>query len=573
MTHRIITNPVRLTGSVHPQQLAAFVAIDSLIRHCANGDTEIPIWEVSSLAGDVAVQRATQEAIDFEGGVRADLAPEELNARARKLEIQAERDLQLMFDEMAIAADVSKWSAASEDAARTARIAFVRLYESGLLRATDAVLDACPTCETVIDSAEADEIQTEGDVYRVALFLSDGASLVLNITQPELLVGAVAVAVPAHMTLADTDIHIPVRDARVPIVAVKDLEQPVLVVPGHDHWSYELARILELPFVQVLDGEGIVRHPGSLEGLGRDSARIVALGQLQAEGRIVAKARGPQFVRQCHRCESVLVPLLGRHWILPLGELVKPVLDAVRQGSIAFSPPFGIEAFFDAAERTGDWAISQQLWSGVPIPVATCLDCNQTQVSVEAQDSCGACMGSLEFHSDVIDGRFVAAITPLAMMGWPQSLDASESMITTLLVGLVGLEAWAIPVAALGLSLAGVLPYQQVVIQQHNLPEAGPTPTIEFTRFCREQGSDLARASLLSGSTDTARHQVGLFANPPVGTHDLTSLLEPFDKAVRSLDAGQALALIAGAVQDGIPIDQHDAARRVVAPILGRSGF
>src|SRR5438045_160462 len=66
------------------------------------------------------------------------------------------------------------------------------------------------------------------------------------------------------------------------------------------------------------------------------------------------------------------------------------------------------------------WAcLSHQVWAGQPVPVATCLDCGHTSVSVEAAASCGTCMGSLVADDDVLDARFVGAVWPLAVAGWP----------------------------------------------------------------------------------------------------------------------------------------------------------
>lgn len=570
---RVITAPVRLTGSIHSEQLSSLVAIDALVRRRTTTGAQAVQWDLLTLAGDVAVQRAVERAVARSGEHRADLGRDEFAERARLLEDVAAVDLRRLLEGLDIRADLDRWSASSEDAARAARIAFVRLYEAGVLFRTDAVLDTCPSCETVIDAADTDEVEFDVDRLCIELFTSDGLPITLEVTEPELLVGVVAVAVPPVFGLAGSTVEVPLLDAPVPIVSVDGLDQARVVVPGHDQWSWELVQQLGLRPVEVLDGQGVVRHPGPLEGLGRFAARSAAVEMLAARGQVVETVRGTAVARRCHRCGTVLVPLRGRHWLLSFETLVEPVLDMIREGAMSFSPAEAREHFAAAGERAGTWCVSQQLWSGHPIPVATCLDCGQTRVSVEPSESCGSCMGTLEAHPDVLDARFIAAVTPSAMLGWPSGEVSAQAPTTTLSIGRSGLDTWALPMAALGLRLADAIPFAQVVVHQltPGALEPGPRTNAEFASLTEQVGIRELRVALLSADLDMERAAatVALLSSPPVGTGHLDDVVEAYDEAVGALDAGNALGLLVETVAAGVTPASAARLRDLVDPLLG----
>lgn len=529
-------------------------------------------WPLTTVIGDAAVQRAVERAVAREGDDREQLGRDGFAARARRLETDAAADLRRLLDDLGIRADLDAWAPDGDAMIRIARVAFVRLYDAGVLRRSDAVLDSCPSCETVVDDADADEVELETAQIRVAIELLDGV-LELDTADPELWVGASAVAIPASLDVTDERVLLPLLDAEVPLIAVEGLEAPVVVVPGHDRWSYDLARQLGLPIVEVLDGEGLVRQPSALEGLGRFAARAAAIELLSAGGHVVAHFEAMRKVKRCYRCATVLVPLVGRHWILDLHELVEPVVELVKMGAMTFDPP-GVEADVIAlADRAGSWCVSQQLWSGHRIPVATCLDCGQTKVSVERDDSCGSCMGTLEPASDVFDARFISALTPLAVTGWPFDMEEPGSVATTLSVGRVGLETWALPMAALGLRLGGTIPFSHVILHQTpvGMTEPGLRPTTEVIEFAQRAGRRLTRAALLAGDLDIERASEALSAvdTPSHGTQALDGCMEQYEKALSALQAGGALAMLVNLAREGIVEGANDELATLIGPLLG----
>ena len=161
---RILTTPVRLTGSIHPEQLASLVAIDEVVRGRRSAGEETR-WQITSVSGDAAVQRAVQQVVAREGDDKEDIGRENFAARAKQLQSEAFADLSKLFEVLGIGAELQDWK--DDENTRVARIAFVRLYEAGALKLTETVVDSCPSCETVVDDADADDVQLEVKELRV----------------------------------------------------------------------------------------------------------------------------------------------------------------------------------------------------------------------------------------------------------------------------------------------------------------------------------------------------------------------------------------------------------------------
>lgn len=525
-------------------------------------------WELSTLAGDAAVQRAVERAVVREGEDLESLDREGFSQRARRLEREAETDLRALLEALSIEASLDRWGVHGDLASRAARVAFVRLYEAGVLSRVTTVVDACPSCVTVVDEADTNLVELHVDQIRIGLQLSDG-TLEIDTSQPELLVGAVAIAVPEHLGTTDKTVYVPLVNAELPLFRVADIDAPRAVVPAHDRWSFDVARANNMAVVDVLDPEGVVQRPGSLEGLGRFAARAAATEQLTSEGFVAAHFDHVEQVRRCHRCSTVVVPMFGVHWVLSFDTLMPPLLDALQD--VAFSPPTAADRLQALAENAGAWCVSQQLWSGEAIPVATCLDCNQTTVAVDMPESCGSCMGTLEQHSDVLDARFIAAVVPIAMLGWPA--DFADSAVT-LSVGRSGLETWALPIAALGLRLAGRVPFSTLTVHQLAIgaEDHGPQPTTELIAQVERVGTATARASLLLGDFETTRaHQLLTdLANPVAGDVHVQDLVQNYDSAVHALEAGGALLALGTAAREGLDDASRKEVGQLVLPLLAQ---
>jgi valyl-tRNA synthetase len=476
---RVLTSPVRVTGGLRLAQLVTLATGDAVATLLERAGRAVE-WSAGVLAGDLSSQLAVEQELAREGLDRVVVGRDDFVARARAAEADGRAQATELLASLGISVDLDAGALDNEAVALAARTAFVRLYEAGQLTRLERVVSTCPRCVTVVDDIDVEVGTSAADRHRLHLDLATGDVLELDIVATELLPGAVALAVPLGHEAEGTSLEVPIAGRSVPVLADPDATEPRLVVPAHNESDLELARRQGLLPVMVLDGEGTVVVPGPLESLGRYAARAAAAELLVAEGVVEAVDSIDEEVSRCRRCGTIVVPRLGRHWFLPMVDLEVLAADAVRQGAITVTPAGARDELVAAAGQRGDWCLSHQVWAGQPVPVGTCLDCGQAAVSVEPTGSCGKCMGTVVADDDVLDARFVGAIWPLALAGWPQDEGgpAAAASDTLLIVAPTGLILWAVRMAGLGLRLAGAAPF--TCIGMH--PSVDPELPIEQVR-------------------------------------------------------------------------------------------
>lgn len=431
-------------------------------RFDTDGDVELI---VGVLEGDLASQHAVETELAREGLDRAVLGRDAFIDRVRETEARQRSELVDLLTDAGIAVDAEAGRTANEAVVRAARIAFVRLYDAGLLERAERVVDVCARCQTVVEPSDAATVPTEATRYR--LTLDDGAGndvVAVDVVELELLPGVAAIAVPAGHPAAGLTAAIPLgRD--VPVIADDATESPWLVIPAHNAAALDLARRHGLAPIPVLDRHGVVVVEGPLTGLARFAARSSAVDLVAAEGVIATGESVSEEQLRCGRCATSLVPVLGWHWFLRTADLEVAAADVVRNGDVVIEDVAARDRFVDRAARGDSWCLSHQVWAGDTVPAARCADCGQIAVSAEPSSSCGKCMGELVSTDDVLDARFVGALWPLALAGWPgdERHTAEQARTTVVFAGASDVTGFALPVAALGLRLAGVVPFAELV--------------------------------------------------------------------------------------------------------------
>jgi valyl-tRNA synthetase len=557
-------------------ELATIVAADALVRRAWSVGRAAELI-VPTLQGDLSTQYAFEKDLAREGHDRNSLTPDELEARAAAFDDSRRLAAARTLARLSVTADLGLATTATPEAARAARTAFVKLYEEGLVEEADRVVATCPRCRTAVDAVDIERGELVGERLTIRLVTSTGEELDLEVHEPELLPGVVAVAVPEGAVTSPTaSVIVPIADREVPVLVapLHGSAAPGIVVAAHDEEAHELAQANGLAGVTVLDADGAVVCEGPLQGLGRYAARQAAKALLDAEGVLVHAEPATEEVLRCRCCGSVLVPQLGRQWFLRSTELEVAAADAVRHGLVAFSPSDARDAFLAGAGIRREWCLSTRVAGGVPIPAALCLDCGKLTVDVETSGSCGKCMGPLVAEPLFLDGRFVAALWPVVLAGWPGRGGTNYPPAeTAVVVSGADLLGWALPALALGLRLAGSAPFGGVVA--HPWPPHAP-PGDDRT-FAEESEADprVLRLALVAGTgdVDVAAAAVDALDRPFDGESGAVAEVAGEAAAgVAALDEcspAQAAALLTSALSAGVPADVADRVRALALPILG----
>jgi hypothetical protein len=187
-------------------------------------------------------------------------------------------------------------------------------------------------------------------------------------------------------------------------------------------------------------------------------------------------------------------------------------------------------------------------------------------------------MGQVVPDADVLDARFVGALWPLVAAGWPAAAEApaDNAPFTTLVVDGGGVTGWALPMAALGLALAGAVPFASVAVQPlHGLSALDTSTPVDLDELLASGRAAarvaLAWSSLRGGRVDAeaARQLVTDLANPSPGSRSVDDAVAACDEAFASGCPAVALPALADAARRGVSPGNADRLRALAGPLFG----
>ena len=564
---RLITSPLPVAAGLGYPELSAAVAADALARRAWAGGRPATVT-LTALAGDLGGRLAFDGELVRLGHDRAATSRAELDELARAFDAGRREAAAARLEVLGVAPELDDGTA-TPAASVAAAVAFVRLHESGLIAVGPAVVPHCPSCATVIEGPDAVAGEAEAEVLRVRI--DDDLDLDVSLTAPELLDGVAAIAVPVGHPAAGLRVVVPVTEVEVPVVAETGCVEPRFLVPAHDQGAYDLALLEGLVPVAVLNEAGTIEGDGVLGGLPRFAARQVARGLLEAEGVVVDVVEGVEDVVRCRQCGSVASSILGDHWMLRLTSLETAAGDAVRDDSVTFIPGDWRDAVLSAS-GSRPWCLDRSVPGGIELPAHRCRDCLQITVAVDAPDRCGKCFGELEPIGATLDARFVAALSPLVRAGWPGRISTDHLAAAAATVAVVtpdAMQTWAVPALALGLHLAGYVPFATVVVQPPLATAADLPVPDEAVEMRAARLALLATVDVEIAAAAVAGLDEPSAGDDPDATAAVMSAIEDAVSALDDLGPGRAAGLLLAALTGGVPVDSVDRAGALALPFLG----
>jgi valyl-tRNA synthetase len=367
-----------------------------------------------------------------------------------------------------------------EGLSRAVRVAFVRMYEDGLIYRGERIINWCPKDETALSDSEMEHEEVDGELVTFRYQLADGAGHVdVATTRIETMLGDTGVAVHPddrrYAGLVGKAVLHPFDGRELPIVADRAVDPgfgtgAVKVTPAHDPLDFEIAERAGLPRLNILNPDGTIADTAAEEfsGLDRFEARRRVLEALRERGLVVAEERPyVHRVGTCYRCGTELEPWLsGEQWFVSVKRLKGPAREAAEDGRIRFHPEKWKTDYVTWLDNLRDWNISRQLWWGHRIPVWYCADGHEF-ASIEDPTACPRC-GAQDVRQDpdVLDTWFSSQLWPFSTLGWPdEPEDLAFFYPTTILVtGYEILYLWVARMAMSGLYFMGDVPFGNVLI-------------------------------------------------------------------------------------------------------------
>jgi valyl-tRNA synthetase len=197
-------------------------------------------------------------------------------------------------------------------------------------------------------------------------------------------------------------------------------------------------------------------------------------------------------------------------WFVSMSKLVKPAINAVKEGKVKIIPKKWEKIYFNWMENIKDWCISRQLWWGHRIPVWYCKDCGEMIVSESEPSGCNKCKSkNLEQDSDVLDTWFSSCLWPFASMGWPDKTPELDYFFptSTLVTGHDIIFFWVARMIMMSLYFTGDIPFSQVFINPLVTDPSGQKMSkskgnvVDPMGIINKNGADVLRFTLTSLTT------------------------------------------------------------------------
>jgi valyl-tRNA synthetase len=476
----IVIPPPNVTGRLHVGHALGRTLEDVLIRRARMRGLE-PLWVPGMDHAGIATQVVVERELRKDGVERRDLGREGFIERVWAWKERYGGEIIGQLKRMGASLDWERERFTMDDGlVRAVRVAFVRWYEQGLIYRGERLVNWCPTDQTGLSDSEVEHEEVEGELVTFRYPLSEGTGHVdVATTRVETMLGDTGVAVnpddDRYRDLVGKTVRHPFDGRELPIVADAAVDPAfgtgaVKVTPAHDPTDFEIAQRTGLPMLNILDAEARINANAAEEfyGLGRYDARQAVREELEKLGLFVAVEHPYRHsVGHCYRCHSEIEPWMsGLQWFVAVDRLKGPATEAAEDGRITFFPERWRKAYVSWLDGLRDWNISRQLWWGHRIPAWYCPDGHVT-VSLEDPDACATCgAAEIEQDPDVLDTWFSSQLWPFSTLGWPDdTLELGAFYPNTVLVtGYEILYLWVARMIMSGMSLAGDIPFRDVVI-------------------------------------------------------------------------------------------------------------
>ncbi|MBV8844406.1 MAG: valine--tRNA ligase [Bryobacterales bacterium] len=474
----LVIPPPNVTGSLHMGHMFEHAIIDAQIRWRRMTGVRT-LWLPGTDHAGIATELMVDRQLASEGLSKRDLGREKFIERVWQWKEQFGGRIVEQMKRAGVSCDWSRERFTLDAGlSRAVREAFVRLYDKGLIYRANYIVNWCPRCQTVLSDLEVEHEDMPGHLWHIRYPVEgSNVKLVVATTRPETMLGDTAVAInpndPRALELRGKFARLPLMERLIPIVLDEMAELgfgsgAVKITPAHDPNDFEAGRRHNLESIQVIDEHAnMTAAAGEFAGLDRFEARKRVVEELEKRGLMEKIEPYALSAGKCHRCKTIVEPLVSKQWWMSMKPLAAPAIRAVEDGRIQFVPANWAKTYYEWMYNIRDWCISRQLWWGHRIPAWHCGDCKQVTVARQDPDRCAHCgSANIQQETDVLDTWFSSGLWPFSTLGWPDDTpDLRTFYPTSLLVtGFDIIFFWCARMIMFGLEMMGDVPFRQVHI-------------------------------------------------------------------------------------------------------------
>ena len=398
---------------------------------------------------------------------------------------------------------------------------FVKLYEKGLIYKGSRIVNWCPVCKTSISDAEVEHEEQDGFFWHInyPVVGEEGRFVEIATTRPETLFGDTAVAVnpddERYKDIVGKMLKLPMTDREIPVIADPYVDKEfgtgcVKITPAHDPNDFEVGKRHNLEEITVINDDATMNHfAGKYEGMDRYECRKALVDDLKEQGLLVKVEPHSHNVGTHDRCGTTVEPMVKQQWFVKMDKLIKPAVEAVKNGDIQLLPKRMEKTYFNWTDNIRDWCISRQLWWGHRIPAYYCPDCGEMVVAKSAPQKCPKCgCGHMEQDPDTLDTWFSSALWPFSTLGWPKKTEDLDYFFPTdvLVTGYDIIFFWVIRMIFSGYEQMGKAPFHTVLFHGLVRDSQGRKMSkslgngIDPLEVIDKYGADALRLTLITGN-------------------------------------------------------------------------
>ncbi len=402
---------------------------------------------------------------------------------------------------------------------------FCKMHEKGYIYKGSRIINWCPVCNTSISDAEVEYEDQAGHFWHIKypVLNEDGTEsgeyLTFATTRPETMLGDTAVAIhpddERYTHLKGKKVMLPLMNRVIPIVedTYVDMEfgtGVVKITPAHDPNDFEVGKRHDLPIINIMNDDATInKNGGKFEGMKRYEAREAIVKELDSMGLLVKIEDHSHNVGTHDRCKTTIEPLVKQQWFVKMDELIKPAVEAVKNGDIQLIPERMDKTYYNWTDNIKDWCISRQLWWGHRIPAYYCDECGEIVVAKEQPSVCPKCgCAHLTQDPDTLDTWFSSALWPFSTLGWPEKTEDLDYFYPTdvLVTGYDIIFFWVIRMIFSGFEQMGERPFKTVLFHGLVRDSQGRKMSkslgngIDPLEVIEQYGADALRMTLITGN-------------------------------------------------------------------------
>jgi len=310
-------------------------------------------------------------------------------------------------------------------------------------------------------------------------------------------------------------LKLPMTDREIPVIADPYVDKEfgtgcVKITPAHDPNDFEVGKRHNLEEITVINDDATMNHfAGKYEGMDRYECRKALVDDLKEQGLLVKVEPHSHNVGTHDRCGTTVEPMVKQQWFVKMDELIKPAVEAVKNGDIQLLPKRMEKTYFNWTDNIRDWCISRQLWWGHRIPAYYCPDCGEMVVAKSAPQKCPKCgCGHMEQDPDTLDTWFSSALWPFSTLGWPKKTEDLDYFFPTdvLVTGYDIIFFWVIRMIFSGYEQMGKAPFHTVLFHGLVRDSQGRKMSkslgngIDPLEVIDKYGADALRLTLITGN-------------------------------------------------------------------------